>query len=98
MASLWDLYEINRLPDVVVADFDLPALNAIQLTHEIRRHAEIRRVFVAILSTTPAEMDRVAGETAGADYFENYRAAGSDLHEKFQEIGRMICRANPVSR
>jgi CheY-like chemotaxis protein len=93
LALLWDACSAGCMPDLVVADFDLPGFNAIQFTRELRQHPETRGIFVAILSATPSEMDRVAAETAGADYFEHYANLAA-LLPIFQTIGSRICRGN----
>jgi CheY-like chemotaxis protein len=95
LAAIWDAWETTGLPDVVVADFDLPGLNAIQFVRELRRHAETRGVFVAILSSVASEMDRFAAETAGADFFAHY-ATLSDLGPIFREISGKSCRGSTV--
>jgi CheY-like chemotaxis protein len=95
LAVIWDAWESNGLPDVIVADFDLPGINAIQFVRELRQHAETRGVFVAILSSASSEMDRFAAETAGTDFFAHY-ATLSDLGPIFREISGKTCRGSTV--
>jgi CheY-like chemotaxis protein len=95
LALLWEAFETGRLPDVIVIDFELPDLNGIQFAREVRRHAEIRHLFIAVLSPNASELDRVTAETAGVDYFEHYPHLGA-LKEIFQTLGPLACR-NVVS-
>lgn len=79
MVLLWDWCERGRLPDIIVVDFDLGDMNAVQFACELRRHAESRAVILAILSIRNSALDRICAETAGADFFEHYAEDGSNL-------------------
>jgi DNA-binding response OmpR family regulator len=92
MALLWDWCEAGRLPDIIVADFDLGDMNAVQFACELRRHAETRVIVLAILSLRPTELDRIAAETAGADYFLQYVEDGSDLLAHFTTLAQKLTR------
>ena len=73
-------------PDIVIANTDLPGLHGNQLTRELRRYEELRRTFVAILSSTGGPLEQDAAETAGCDFFLRRPVVPEDLLETLHAI------------
>lgn len=58
-------------PDLVVLDLNLPGHSGITVLEMVRRHPQLERLPVAVLSTSRADRDRMAAAEAGADaYYE----------------------------
>jgi two-component system alkaline phosphatase synthesis response regulator PhoP len=51
-------------PDLIVLDINLPGMNGLDLTEQLRRHSEI---CIVMLTARGAEEDRIRGLTLGAD-------------------------------
>ena len=55
--------------DLVVSDVDMPRMNGFDLIRNIRRHPELSRVPVIVVSYKFTETDRLEGLEAGADFY-----------------------------
>jgi two-component system chemotaxis sensor kinase CheA len=55
--------------DLVVADIDMPRMNGLELTRQLRREPRYQRLPVIIVTGREAEEDRRLGLAAGADAF-----------------------------
>lgn len=60
--------EVDR-PDLVILDLNLPRLSGHEVLQRLRAHEELRRVPVAILTTSTAEKDVVQGYDLGANCY-----------------------------
>jgi two-component system sensor histidine kinase and response regulator WspE len=64
----WNL--VRTAPfDMVISDVDMPRMNGFELIRNIKRHAELSRLPVIIVSYKFTEADRLEGLEAGADYY-----------------------------
>lgn len=64
----WNL--VRTAPfDMVISDVDMPRMNGFELIRNIKRHAELSRLPVIIVSYKFTEEDRLEGLEAGADYY-----------------------------
>jgi CheY-like chemotaxis protein len=61
-------------------------LSGNQLTRELRRSEELRRMFVAILSSTGGPLEQDAAETAGCDFFLRRPIVHEDLLDALHAI------------
>lgn len=97
LAQVWDGVQRQLLPDVIVADLDLPDYNGTQLTCELRRHVETRGIFIALIAETTNELGHSAAETAGADCFGLSSRSVPDMAEVMREVGRRSIAASSVA-
>ena len=77
-------YEHAR-PDLVVMDVNMPRMDGFEA---VRRLREFSPVPVLILSARHAEMDRVLGLTAGADFYLAKPFSASELLARVQSLLR----------
>lgn len=64
----WNL--VRTAPfDMVISDVDMPRMNGFELIRNIKRHAELSRLPVIIVSYKFTEADRLEGLEAGADFY-----------------------------
>jgi two-component system, chemotaxis family, response regulator Rcp1 len=59
----------SRRPDLVILDLNLPKLSGHEVLAQMRADPELRRVPVAILTTSSAEKDVVKGYDLGANCY-----------------------------
>lgn len=85
---LWTCLEKNsrEIPDIVLANPELPGLNGIQLTRDLRRYEQLRRLFVAILSPRGGALEQDEAETAGCDFFLRRPTVRSELEGVLRSI------------
>lgn len=88
LAEIWHGVQRQLLPDVVIVDLNLPMYDGAQLVAELRRHEEMRGLFVAIVAEQADEAGRVAAQNAGADCFGMYSTAAPEMTEVLREVGR----------
>lgn len=71
LEHVWECIE-NRpdeVPDVVITDVRMGGLGGVQLTRELRRYAETRRMLIAFIASAAGPLDHDAADNAGADFF-----------------------------
>ncbi|HUR57745.1 MAG TPA: hypothetical protein VM029_08545 [Opitutaceae bacterium] len=81
LEHVWDCIQ-NRpddVPDVVITDLRAGGLGGVQLTRELRRYAETRKMLIAFVASRSGPLDQDAAETAGADYFVSWPKSEADL-------------------
>jgi CheY-like chemotaxis protein len=85
---LWTCLEkaVPEVPDIMIANTELPGLDGQQLTRQLRRYEELRGTFVAILSSTGGALEQDAAETAGCDFFLRRPESRADLLETLHAI------------
>jgi CheY-like chemotaxis protein len=67
-AELWVLVG-ERVPDVVVMDLQLPAVDGWELTRQLRADPRTARVPIVVVSASVRDVDRERAFTNGADAF-----------------------------
>lgn len=80
------------VPDAIVAGVRLGGLNGVQLTRELRRYDETRRLFIAIMPAMAGPLDQDAAENAGCDFFLKRPETLAGLAKAFAAIAQR-CRA-----
>ena len=88
LEHLWSCLETKNcdLPDIVLTELQVRGLNGIQLTREVRRYAELQRLFVALLCARASGTDQDAAETAGCDFFLRRRDTAEELNAALRAI------------
>ena len=61
--------QAGRRPDLVILDLNLPKLSGHEVLQQMRANPELRRIPVAILTTSAAEKDVVKGYDLGANCY-----------------------------
>jgi CheY-like chemotaxis protein len=74
------------LPDLILLDLNLPKLDGTQVIAEIKRHAELRRIPIVILTSSDAEQDVIRSYELGASCYVT-KPVGL---EAFQTIVRSV--------
>ncbi len=98
LALIWEAWNQGTPFDAVISEMEVPGLDAVQFTDELRQHAETRSLFVAILASNLSDFDRVAAVAAGVNEFADYSAAMPELVEKFRALSeRIAAAAEPAS-
>ena len=59
----------STLPDLIVTDFALLGLNAIQFVRQLRRYPEFQGIYVALLSSHAEAPEHDAADAVGCDYY-----------------------------
>lgn len=71
---IWDRICAERpheLPDIVLTDLNMPGLNGVELTRDLKAHPETSAIPVAIVTSYGSPADRARAEAAGCSaYFE----------------------------
>jgi len=55
--------------DLVISDIDMPRMNGIELTRQVKTHPRLHSTPIIIVSYRDSEDDRLQGLEAGADYY-----------------------------
>ncbi len=55
--------------DLVITDFDMPKMNGIELTEQIRNHPKLKSIPIIIMSEKNREKDRSRGFEVGVNYY-----------------------------
>lgn len=81
LEHVWECIEARpeAVPDVVVTDLRAGGLGGVQLTRELRRYAETRRMLIAFIASNGGPLDQDAAENAGADFFVQGPKSAQDL-------------------
>jgi DNA-binding response OmpR family regulator len=74
------------LPDLAVLDLMMPKLNGYEVTQEIRRHEETKRIPVILLTARVQEADVARGFEAGADDYLRKPFSPQELLARVQAI------------
>lgn len=74
------------LPDLAVLDLMMPKLNGYEVTQEIRRHEETKRIPVILLTARVQEADVARGFEAGADDYLKKPFSPQELLARVQAI------------
>lgn len=61
-----ELLRLGPLPDLILLDLRLPRLDGFSVLERLRDDPALRHLPVVVLSTSPAEIDRVRSATLGA--------------------------------
>ncbi len=64
--------------DLVITDFDMPRMNGISLTEQIRNHPKLKSIPIIIMSEKNREKDRLRGFEVGVNYY----LTKSSFHEQ----------------
>ncbi|MCL1469175.1 response regulator [Argonema antarcticum A004/B2] len=64
----WHAVSTNHY-DLVVSDVDMPRMNGIEFTSQIKNHPKLNKIPVIIVSYKDREEDRLRGLEAGANYY-----------------------------
>lgn len=62
-------YEDAPRPDLIILDLNLPKLSGQEVLEHLKTHAELRRIPVAVLTTSAAEADVVRSYDLGANCY-----------------------------
>ena len=62
-------YEDAPRPDLIILDLNLPKLSGQEVLEHLKTHAELRRIPVAVLTTSAAEVDVVRSYDLGANCY-----------------------------
>lgn len=81
--------EREDLPELILTDLNMPGLNGIELTRDLKAHPETSWIPVAIITSFGSEADRrLAAEAGCSAYFE--RPPGlADLTELLKQVARL---------
>ena len=82
----------ERLPDLVVLDWMLPAVSGIEVCRQFRRRPETRNLPVIMLTARSEEADRVRGLDSGAD---DYIAKPFSPKELIARVRAVLRRTRP---
>ena len=55
--------------DLVITDFDMPRMNGIELTEQIRNHPKLKSIPIIIMSEKNREKDQLRGFEVGVNYY-----------------------------
>jgi CheY-like chemotaxis protein len=77
---------INTLPYLITLDLNMPRVNGIEATLEIKEDARFKAIPVIILSTSDRENDKNLALAAGADDFFTKHIIYEKLQETIKEI------------
>ncbi len=55
--------------DLVITDFDMPRMNGIELTEQIRNHPKLKSIPIIIMSEKNREKDKIKGFEVGVNYY-----------------------------
>jgi two-component system chemotaxis sensor kinase CheA len=80
----------NNKYDLVLADFDMPRMDGLELTSQIRREDRLRHLPVIILTARESAEDRQRGLDAGAHAFMRKREFDQDV--LIETIRRLVGR------
>lgn len=64
--------------DLVITDFDMPRMNGIELTEQIRNHPKLKSIPIIIMSEKNREKDQLRGFEVGVNYY----LTKSSFHDK----------------
>ena len=64
-----DGYEQAPRPDLIILDLNLPKLSGQEVLEHLKTHAELRRIPIAVLTTSAAETDVVRSYELGANCY-----------------------------
>ena len=78
----------ERLPDLVVLDWMLPAVSGIEVCRQLRRRRETRDVPVIMLTARSEETDRVRGLDSGADDYISKPFSPKELIARIRAVLR----------
>ena len=78
----------ERLPDLVVLDWMLPAVSGIEVCRQLRRRRETRDVPVIMLTARSEETDRVRGLDSGADDYISKPFSPKELIARIRSVLR----------
>jgi len=68
---VWLQQRVNNLPDLLFLDLNMPRKNGFQCLEEIRKHEQLKNIFVAIYSTSSRPVDIEESYQKGANLFIN---------------------------
>ena len=78
----------ERLPDLVVLDWMLPAVSGIEVCRQLRRRRETRDVPVIMLTARSEETDRIRGLDSGADDYISKPFSPKELIARIRAVLR----------
>ena len=80
--------------DLVITDVDMPEMDGIEFTQQLRADAKLGRLPVIMVTSRDAEEYRQRGVAAGADAYVTKGAF--DQHEVLGLVRRMIVHGRPA--
>ena len=80
--------DLERLPDLVLLDINVPKLSGLDVLERIRSEARTRLLRVVMLSTSDLERDLNRAYAAGANSFVRKPVDSTEFQETVRAIGR----------
>ncbi len=96
--SLWqELLKLEkdqmRLPDIIMADLNMPKLNGAGLLSNVRNHELLKAIPFIILSTSSAPNEVKKAYQDGANAFICKPTSYTDLGDVFKHLYQFFCRS-----
>jgi DNA-binding response OmpR family regulator len=82
----------SLLPDVILMDWNLPGLNGLDATHQLKNQAETNHIPIILVTAHHSEKDRASASAAGCDAYETKPIDFRALVEKI----RLLLGRNPT--
>jgi two-component system, OmpR family, phosphate regulon response regulator PhoB len=78
------------LPDLLLLDWSLPGMSAMELTRRLRAIQRTRNVLIILLSASSGELDKIAGLDSGADDYVTMPFSPRELCARMKALLRLL--------
>jgi phosphoserine phosphatase RsbU/P len=88
--AAWDLIRGDSAPSLAVLDWDMPALDGVELCRRVRQDPSHAHMYLILLTARDGRADRIAGLDAGADDYVSKPFDPEELRARINAGVRVI--------